>query len=140
MEIDLKMNKKAILRAYEEKDFSKIHDLNKEEGWTNLVENQLNTKEAWKNSNVSYVVETEGEGVVGYVRGFTDTRISLFICELLIDKKYRGFGLGKEILFFLHNLYPNTRIELLANSSSRSFYEELGYRTFYGYRKSNQEF
>jgi ribosomal protein S18 acetylase RimI-like enzyme len=140
MAIDLKDNKKAFIRSYEEKDFNKIQDLNKEEGWTNLVENHLSTKEAWKNSNIAFVVETKGQEVVGYVRGFTDTHISLFICELLIDKKYRGFGLGKEILFFLHNLYPNTRIELLANSSSRSFYEELGFRTFYGYRKSSQEF
>jgi len=139
MAIELKGNQKAFMRLYEEKDFDKIQDLNKEEGWTNLVENHLNTKEAWKNSNVSYVVETEGQEVVGYIRGFTDTCISLFICELLIDKKYRGLGLGKELLSYVHNIYPNTRVELLANSSSRSFYEGLGFRAFYGFRKSSQE-
>ena len=104
-----------------------------------MVENHLDTKEAWKNSNVAYVVEIDGQGVIGYSRGFTDTRISLYICELLIDKKYRGLGIGKRLLQYLHDLYPNTRMELLANSSSRSFYEELGFRAFYGFRKLRQE-
>ncbi|WP_328701170.1 GNAT family N-acetyltransferase [Aquibacillus kalidii] len=76
---------------------------------------------------------------MGYIRGFTDSRISLFICELLIAKNHRGLGLGKELLCYVHNLYPSTRLELLANSSSRSFYEALGFRAFYGFRKSSQE-
>lgn len=139
MGIGLKENPKAYIRPYEDKDFNKIQDLNKEEGWTNLVENNLDTKEAWRNSNVAYVVESKGEGVVGYVRGLTDKCVSLYICELLIDKKHRGLGLGKEIIRFLHNLYPNTRIELLANSSSRSYYEGLGFRGFFGFRKTSQE-
>ncbi|MFD1738865.1 GNAT family N-acetyltransferase [Bacillus salitolerans] len=139
MVLDLKDNKKAFIRPYEEKDFNKIQGLNKEEGWTNLVDNHLNTKEAWKNSNVVYVIETESQELIGYIRGLSDTFISLFICELLIDKKYRGLGLGKELLHYVHNIYPNTRIELLANSSSRSFYEGLGFRAFYGFRKSSQE-
>ncbi|WP_085505789.1 GNAT family N-acetyltransferase [Thalassobacillus devorans] len=138
MEIVLKDKEKAFIRPYEDKDFNNIQDLNKEEGWLNLVENHLNTKEAWENSNVAFVVETEGRGLVGYVRGLTDTRVSLFICELLIDKQYRGLGLGKQIIHYLHNIHPNTRIELLANSSSRSFYEGFGFRTFYGFRKTRK--
>ncbi|WP_328701167.1 hypothetical protein [Aquibacillus kalidii] len=39
MVIDLKDNKQALFRPYEEKDFDKVQDLNKEEKWTNLVEN-----------------------------------------------------------------------------------------------------
>lgn len=139
MEIDLKDNEKAIIRPYKETDFNKIQDLNREEGWTNLVENHLNAKEAWEHSNVAYVVETEGQGIVGYVRGLTDTRISLYICELLINKKFRSLGLGKELLHYVHSIYPDTRIELLATSSSRSFYEELSFRSFYGFRKTSQE-
>lgn len=139
MEITLKNNEKAFIRPYEENDFNKIQALNKEEGWTHLAENDFKAKEAWANSNVTYVVEVEGQGVIGYVRGFTDRWISLFICELLIDKRYRGLGLGKEFLHFLHMMYPNTRIDLLSTSSSRSFYEKLGFRAFYGFRKTSKE-
>ncbi len=107
MTVFLKNNTKVFIRPYVEGDINKIQDLNKIEGWSNLVENHMNTKEAWKNSNVSFVVETETKNVIGYIRGFTDTRISLFICELLIDKMYRGFGLGKELIYYVHSLYPD---------------------------------
>ncbi|WP_342433141.1 GNAT family N-acetyltransferase [Neobacillus sp. FSL H8-0543] len=129
-------NKTAVIRPYQESDFQQIQELNTEEGWTNLVIENDNTKEAWKNSTVSYVVEAEGDGVVGYVRGLTDTRITLYICELLIGKEYRGLGVGKELLQYVHQLYPKTRIEMLASSTSHTFYEDQGYRPFYGFRKT----
>jgi predicted GNAT family N-acyltransferase len=77
--------------------------------------------------------------VVGYIRGLTDTRITLYICELLISKENRGLGLGKELLTYVHQLYPKTRIEMLASSTSQTFYKEQGYRAFYGFRKTFEE-
>jgi len=129
------MNQTKI-RQYVENDFSRIQQLNQAEAWNNLVENHEDTKAAWGNSTVAYVIEAEGNGIVGYIRGLTDTRITLYICELLIDKKYRGFGLGSELLQYVHNKYPKTRIEMLASSTSRSYYEGQGYRPFYGFRKT----
>lgn len=43
------------LREYREEDFQQINKLNSEEGWTNLVENHVDTKRAWENSNISIV-------------------------------------------------------------------------------------
>lgn len=132
------MNKIQI-RQYLETDFNRIQELNRAEGWINLVEKNEDTKQAWENSNVSFVVEAEGDGVVGYIRGLTDTQITLYVCELLIDKKYRGVGLGSELLQYVHHVFPKTRIEMLASSTSRSFYEGQGYRPFYGFRKTLEE-
>jgi predicted N-acetyltransferase YhbS len=131
------MNKLKI-RKYQESDFTRIQELNQEESWNNLVEKHEDTKNAWENSNVSFVAEID-DGVVGYIRGLTDTVITLYICELLIDKKYRGLGLGSELLQYVHHAYPKTRIEMLASSTSRSFYEGQGYRPFYGFRKTLEE-
>ncbi|MCM3693796.1 GNAT family N-acetyltransferase [Neobacillus niacini] len=130
---------KIKIRQYQETDFNRIQEINREEGWSNLVERNEDTKQAWENSTVSFVVEAEGDGVVGYIRGLTDTRTTLYICELLIDKKYRGLGIGKDLLQHVHRLYPKTRIEMLASSTSRSFYEGQGYRPFYGFRKTLEE-
>lgn len=132
------MNKIEI-RKFKETDFNRIQELNSEEGWLNLVEKNEDTKQAWENSNVSFVVEADDNGVVGYIRGLTDKKITLYVCELLIDKKYRGLGLGSELLQYVHNVYPKTRIEMLASSTSRSFYEGQGYRPFYGFRKTLEE-
>lgn len=127
------------IRQYQEKDFNRIQELNQQEGWNNLVEKNEETKVAWKHSNVSLVAEAEGDGIVGYIRGFTDTVITLYICELLIDKKYRGKGIGRELLRYIHTKYPRTRMELLASSTSHTFYEGQGYRPFYGFRKTIDE-
>jgi ribosomal protein S18 acetylase RimI-like enzyme len=127
------------IRKYLETDFTRIQELNREEGWINLVEKNEDTKQAWENSTITFVVDAEGDGVVGYIRGLTDTRITLYICELLIDKKYRGLGIGKKLIHHIHSQYPHTRIELLASNTSHTFYEEQGYRPFYGFRKTVEE-
>ncbi len=39
----------------------------------------------------------------------------------------------------MYTVCIQTRVELLANRSSRTFYEGLGFRAFYGFRKTSQE-
>lgn len=126
------------LRKYREADFHQINKLNAEEGWTNLVENQEDTIRAWENSNVS-IVACINEEVIGYIRGITDYYITLYICELLIHKSYRGLCLGETLLKLAHQQYPKTRVELLGSSSSHTYYEKLNYRGFYGFRKTINE-
>ncbi|OCA90042.1 GNAT family N-acetyltransferase [Pradoshia sp. D12] len=123
------------IRKYSEQDFVSVNKLNAEEQWTNLVAGKDKTKQAWNNSNIAFVVLSKEE-VIGYIRGFTDKHVTLYICELLIDKRYRGLGIGQYLLKFVHGLYPSTRIEMLASSESQSFYNQIGYRPFYGFRKT----
>jgi ribosomal protein S18 acetylase RimI-like enzyme len=138
VELTLKNGQQIHFRPYQETDFPFIQQLNATEGWNNLVEKEEETKKAWENSNIAFVA-VEKEKIIGYVRGLTDEHITLYICELLIDKDYRGFGIGQELLRYVHRLYPTTRMETLASSTSRTFYEQLGYRAFYGFRKTIHE-
>ncbi|SET53580.1 Acetyltransferase (GNAT) domain-containing protein [Salinibacillus kushneri] len=138
MAFKLRNGKTVIVKPYNEGDLVFIQNLNKEEKWLNLVKNGQETKNAWKHSNVTYVVYDD-EKLVAYIRGLTDQFVTLFVCELLVQKDYRGYGLGQKLLQYVHDLYPNTRIEMLASSTSRTFYEQLGYRPFYGYRKTYGE-
>ena len=96
----------AFIRPYQEGDFQQIQELNAKEGWTNLVEENENTKKAWENSAIAYVVITEGDEVAGYIRGLTDTRITLYICELLIGKIYRGLGVGERATSICSSALP----------------------------------
>jgi ribosomal protein S18 acetylase RimI-like enzyme len=125
-------------RKYIESDFSQIILLSREEGWNNLVQQEDKTRKAWSNSNVKFVVTAE-KAVIGYIRGLTDENITLYICEVLIRKEYRGLGIGKQLIKYIHGFYPETRMELLASSSSNTYYEGLNFREFYGYRKTIKE-
>lgn len=126
------------IRPYEEKDFPAIHKLNEQEGWSNLVEKQDQTKAAWQGSNAALVAEQDGR-LVGCLRALTDGSATLYICELLIGNDSRGSGIGSELMNHLHAMYPDTRMELLASSTSRSYYEAKKFRAFYGFRKTYEE-
>ncbi|SDL69975.1 GNAT family N-acetyltransferase [Sediminibacillus halophilus] len=128
----------VFCRTYESDDFDQIQNMNEREGWNNLVVNWETTKRAWEQSQIAYVLEDRGK-VVGYIRGLTDSAITLYICELLIAKQYRGLGLGKKLLAYVYHLYPETRMEMLATSGSKEFYEKNGFRPFYGFRKMIKE-
>lgn len=127
------------IRPYEEKDFEQIQALNEAEGWDQLVRQNDLTKEAWRQSNVAFVIESDEGDVVAYLRGLTDTTVSLYVCELLIAPSHRRQGLGEQLLQHVHTLYPDTRLEMLASSSSHTYYEQLKFRPFYGFRKTIQE-
>ncbi|MGN7408803.1 MULTISPECIES: GNAT family N-acetyltransferase [unclassified Sporosarcina] len=121
---------------YDETYYTAIHAMYLEEGWMNLAENYTQTQGAWRNSTIAFIAVTKDDELVACVRGFTDTLVTTFICEMLVEKKFRGHGIGKEILYYVHRLYPSTRIEMLATEASHSFYQKEGYRSFYGFRKS----
>ncbi|WP_158541114.1 GNAT family N-acetyltransferase [Sporosarcina sp. BI001-red] len=121
---------------YDETYYTAIHAMYLKQGWMNLAENYTQTQVAWNHSTIACIAVTKDDEVVACIRGFTDTLVTTFICEMLVDENFRGYGIGKELLNYVHSLYPSTRIEMLATESSRSFYEKEGYRSFYGFRKS----
>ncbi|BCB02546.1 GNAT family N-acetyltransferase [Bacillus sp. KH172YL63] len=138
MQLKLKDDMLITVRKYESNDFDKINELNAEEQWNNLVNKKEDTKDAWNQSNIAYVAIHDGQ-LLGYIRGMTDGAITTFICELLIHQDFRGFGMGDALLQYVHGLYPKTRVEMLASSTSHTYYEQKGYRPFYGFRKTYEE-
>ncbi|QPC46504.1 GNAT family N-acetyltransferase [Mangrovibacillus cuniculi] len=120
---------------FHSKYFDQIITMCEEEGWTNLVHKRNDLLEAFQSSSIAFLL-LDGEQVIGYIRGVTDTKISTFIAELLIKKDHRQKGLGTKLLKYVHDQYPETRMELLASSTSKDYYEEKDFRPFNGYRKT----
>lgn len=139
MEVTVRDGSVISIEPYLQSDFMEIQNLNDKEGWYTLSQNSRQTEMAWKNSTIAFTVRSHSNELMGYVRGHTDTAVSLFICELLVDEKYRGLGIGTILLQYVHDMYPTTRVELLATRDSKAYYENLGYRPFYGFRKVYQE-
>ena len=128
-----------MVAPFSEKYFSQIQELNKKEGWNQLVERHEETFDAWKNSNAAYVVIGPNEKVAGYIRCLTDMNVTIYVCEMLIAQEFKGKGLGGKLLKYVHSLYPRTRMEMLASSTSHTFYESQNFRPFYGFRKTYEE-
>ncbi|GGF24405.1 hypothetical protein GCM10010954_24120 [Halobacillus andaensis] len=135
----MKQMSEISVRSFQLNDFDAIHELNKQEGWNQLVEKKDETFHGWINSEPALVL-TKNDEVIGYLRGLTDGAVSLFVCELLIRSDHRGQDLGQRLIEEAHNCYPSTRVELLATSESEGYYSQKRFRTFYGFRKAAEEF
>ncbi|MCP3029028.1 GNAT family N-acetyltransferase [Halobacillus sp. A5] len=133
------MDSSFSIRSFQAKDFDAILELNSQEGWEQLAANKDETFHGWINSEPALVL-TNNDEVVGYLRGLTDGSVSLFVCELLIRRDYRGQNLGKILIEEAHSCYPSTRVEVLATSESEGYYSQQSFRPFYGFRKAAEEF
>lgn len=126
------------IRPYKTEDLSAIMELLKEESWTTLAADPDGFDQAMKGSDPALVALCDGE-ICGYIRCITDQVITLHVAELLVDRKLRGQGVGGKLLQAVHDLFPTTRMEMLATSTSRSYYEQKKFRSFYGFRKTYAE-
>ncbi|UOQ43792.1 GNAT family N-acetyltransferase [Halobacillus salinarum] len=126
------------IRSFQESDFSAIQQLNEKEEWNGLVDRAQDTLYSWINSEPA-LIATDGEEIIGYLRGLTDGLVTLFICEVLVREDYRNQGICEQLIQAAHECYPRTRVEMLAASSSQEYYAKKGFRPFYGFRKSAEE-
>ncbi|GMA65078.1 hypothetical protein GCM10025859_55180 [Alicyclobacillus fastidiosus] len=78
MELSLGNGKTVCFPPFQDTDFAHIQSLNRNEGWTNLANDDMLTFSAWNNSNVRFVVCAEND-VVGYIRSLTDKHVTLYI-------------------------------------------------------------
>ncbi|MFJ6414951.1 GNAT family N-acetyltransferase [Terribacillus saccharophilus] len=128
----------VTIRPYETEDLAAITDLLKDESWTTLAADPSRFDQAMIGSSPALVALHNGE-ICGYIRCITDQVITLLVAELLVDGKLRGQGVGGKLLQAAHDLFPSTRMEMLATSTSKSYYEQKKFRPFYGFRKTYAE-
>lgn len=132
---EMDVSKDIDIRLFQEEDFKEIQKLYEKEGWMTIVKRPEDGLKAWKNSNLPLVALYENK-IAGIVRAFTDTEITTYIIELLVEQEFRGKGIGKALIDTCHLLYPKARIEVLASETSREFYKSHGFRDLLGLRKS----
>lgn len=126
------------VRPYKTEDLPAIVKLLKDESWTTLSADPASFDQAMKGS-VPALVALHNDEICGYIRCITNQVITLLVAELLVDGKMRGQGVGGKLLQAAHDLFPSTRMEMLATSTSKSYYEQKNFRPFYGFRKTYVE-
>lgn len=124
------------LRCWTDADFPAIERLSTLQGWPTPHNRPEEALLAWQHSWPSLVV-TEGESVVGFVRGISDGEITTYIAELLVAPDHRGRGIGRLLLDACHALFPHTRLDLISTEEANPFYKAIGFRLVgEGLRKS----
>ncbi|MEG2656831.1 MAG: GNAT family N-acetyltransferase [Clostridium sp.] len=119
------------IRQFLETDFPSIQLLYEREGWMTFIKREKAALNAWKNSSIALVVVVENM-IIGLLRGLTDGEVTTYIAEIIIDSNYRGNGLGKALIDVCHNLYPNTRLDLLSTEGADEFYKKEYFKTHIG--------
>jgi ribosomal protein S18 acetylase RimI-like enzyme len=128
----------VLIRNYNVEDFHSILNIYEAEGWSTLVNREDELRMAFDQSTC-VLVAVIGDEIVGFLRALSDGMVTTFICELIIAGHVRGAGIGKKLITYCHHLYPKTRTDLLASSTSHTYYESLNFRPFYGFRRTFEE-
>ena len=123
------------IRAWSSSYFDVMCTLSSAEGWTTP---ELRPKEmlvAWENSWPTLVaVDTDGR-LVGFLRAITDTQITTYLCEVLVDREFRRLGLGRLLIDVCQGLVPTTRLDLLSMGEADDFYRAINCADFQGFRR-----
>jgi GNAT superfamily N-acetyltransferase len=73
---------------------------------------------------------------VGFARVVTDQATVSWVCDVLIDERYRGHGLGKWLVAcVVSHPYVKNTTSLLGTKDAHGLYEKFGYQRSEGMRR-----
>ncbi|NLT18676.1 MAG: Acetyltransferase (GNAT) family protein [Firmicutes bacterium ADurb.Bin080] len=75
-------------------------------------------------TSITYVAYEE-ESLCGYVRGIDDYGIYIYLCDLLVDKKYRGRAIGKKLMEAVLDDFPDSIVYVMSDVDE--YYQKLGF-------------
>lgn len=75
--------------------------------------------------SITYVAYIDKK-LVGYSRSIDDFGLYIWVIDLLVDKKYRGNSIGKELMECLLADFPNQDVFVMSDVDG--YYEKLGYK------------
>ena len=113
----------------------KIRKYNPTLDYENLIKLVQSEGEEWKDylnpiyhraleNSITYVAMI-GSELCGYSRSMNDSGIFIWVIDLLVNKSWRGFSIGKELMECIVTDYPD--IDVLVMSDVDEYYEKIGY-------------
>lgn len=117
--MDIKIRKYEALKDYD--DLLKIIQSEGEE-WKGYLDKKY--KLALEQS-ITYVAYCDND-LCGYSRSINDSKIFIWVIDLLVDKKYRGNSIGKKLMECLLTDFPNQDIFIMSDVDE--YYKKIGYK------------
>ena len=107
------------------------------EGWTTYTEDVERTYRALTAPGVTTLVAIAGERVVGAIQVQSDGLIQAHLSLLLIDRDWRGAGLGSTLL--REGLERAGGLQLDIRTRTEGYYERLGASRSLGFRVMRED-
>ncbi|WP_185907890.1 GNAT family N-acetyltransferase [Psychrobacillus soli] len=125
------MNYKMV-EELSERHLNELHNLFKNEWWTQHRELSEIKKMVENSSVVIGLVNSETEELIGFARVITDTIYRAFIFDVMTKENFRNNGIGKILIESIleHPLVQNVdRVELYCPDRLVGYYEKFGFST-----------
>jgi ribosomal protein S18 acetylase RimI-like enzyme len=107
------------------------------EGWTEYTDDAERTYRALSAPGVTTLVATVGGPVVGAIQVQSDGLIQAHVSMLLIDRNWRGVGLGSRLLH--EGLKRAGGLQLDIRTRTEGYYERLGASRSLGFRLTRED-
>jgi ribosomal protein S18 acetylase RimI-like enzyme len=107
------------------------------EGWTEYTDDGDRTCRALTAPGVTTLVAIVGRRVVGAIQVQSDGLIQAHVSMLLIDRNWRGAGLGTKLL--REGLLRGGGLQLDIRTRTEGYYERLGGRRSLGFRLTRED-
>jgi ribosomal protein S18 acetylase RimI-like enzyme len=107
------------------------------EGWTEYTDDPERTHRALTAPGATTLVAIVGGGVVGAIQVQSDGLIQAHVSMLLIDRNWRGAGLGSRLL--REGLERAGGLQLDVRTRTEGYYERLGARRSLGFRLTRED-
>lgn len=121
-----------IVEELNENHLNALHNLFKEEWWTQKRQLSDLRKLVDNSSLVVALINTETEELIGFARVISDSLYRAFIFDVITDKRYRNLGIGTMLLNYIleHRLIREVeRVELYCPDKLVPYYEKFGFST-----------
>ena len=120
---------KINIRAYEkDRDEVYLMEMIEAEGdeWACYTSELMSAKykKALENS-ITYVAYI-GSVLCGYSRSINDNGFCIYVCDLLVNPKFRGRNIGRKLMECIYDDYPD--LEAFVMSDVDVYYEKQGYQ------------
>ena len=110
-------------------DSERLLDLYKSVGWAAYTNDPDGLYRAVRNSTF-VAVATEGDDLIGLVRGLTDDVSILYVQDILVRPDRQGHGIGRQLLSRCLERYEHVRSKVLMTDdleSQLAFYRAMGF-------------
>ncbi len=122
----------AEIEAFDEGHVDGIVRLCAAEGWPAWT--PATVAEAFTAPGVIAVTALNEGEVVGAAHLLTDGRVVAYLGLLVVQREFRGRGIGRALVTEVFERSGLARIDLLSETDSTSFYESLPHKVKPGYR------